>query len=114
MPRVVQPGGSGGKMRVRYTLRRKRGLIATSKRMQAEGMSLRAAASELRVSATTLSKWVYQGLGEIDCLDKILRSKKKAALTGPASQLKAIEDGLMRYISRNVSRGLKSRCSRSC
>jgi hypothetical protein len=35
MPRVLQPGGGGGKMRVRYTARRKRGLVAASKRMQA-------------------------------------------------------------------------------
>ncbi len=27
MPRVVQPGGGGGKMRVRYTARRTRGLV---------------------------------------------------------------------------------------
>ncbi len=47
MPRIIQPGGGGGKMRVRYTMRRKRGIIATSKRMMAEGMTLRAAASEL-------------------------------------------------------------------
>ena len=50
MPRVIQPGGGGGKMRVRYTACRKRGLIAASKRMQAEGMTLRAAASELHVT----------------------------------------------------------------
>ncbi len=47
MPRVIQPGGGGGKMRVRYTARRKRGFVAASKRMQAEGMTLRAATSEL-------------------------------------------------------------------
>jgi transcriptional regulator with XRE-family HTH domain len=96
MPRVIQPGGGGGKMCVRYTARRKRGLVAASKRMQAEGMTLRAAAEELRVSAANLSKWASRGMGEIDRLDKILRSKKKAA--GPSSQLKAIEDGLLRYI----------------
>ena len=47
MPRVIQPGGGGGKMRVHYTARRKRGLIAASKRMQAEGMTLHAAASDV-------------------------------------------------------------------
>jgi len=50
MPRVIQPGGGGGKMRVRYTASRKRGLVAASKRMQAEGMMLRAAVSEPRVT----------------------------------------------------------------
>jgi hypothetical protein len=50
MPRIIQPGGGGGKMRVRYTERRKRGLVATSKNMMAEGMTLHAAATELRVT----------------------------------------------------------------
>ena len=50
MPRVILPGGGGGKMRVRYTARRKLGLIAASKHMIAEGKTLRAAASELRVT----------------------------------------------------------------
>jgi hypothetical protein len=36
----------------------------------------------------------------------ILRSKKKAALTGPSSQLKAIKDGLMRYIFKNREQGI--------
>jgi len=71
-------------MRVRYTARRKRGLVATAKRMMAEGKTLRAAADELRVSHANLSKWASQGMGEIDRVDKILRSKKKAALTGPS------------------------------
>ncbi len=105
MPRVVQPGG-GGKMRVRYTARRKHGLITALRRMQGEGKSLRAAALELHVSAANLSKWVSQGVGKIDHLDKILRSKKKAALPGPASQLKAIEDALLRYIFEYREQGV--------
>jgi hypothetical protein len=40
MPRVIQPGGGGGKMCVRYTTRRKRGLIAALKHMQAEVLTL--------------------------------------------------------------------------
>ena len=46
MPRVIQPGGGGGKMCVQYTARRKRGLVAAYKRMQAEGILLHAAASD--------------------------------------------------------------------
>ena len=60
MPRVIQPGGGGGKMRMRYTTHRKRGLVAASKRMQAE-MLLRATASDLRVSVANLLKWASQG-----------------------------------------------------
>jgi hypothetical protein len=54
MPCVIQPGGGSGKMRVHYTARRKRGLVATSKRMMVEGKMLRAAASELRVTPPPL------------------------------------------------------------
>ena len=40
MPRVIQPGGGGGKMCMLYTAHRKRGLVAALKRMQAEVMTL--------------------------------------------------------------------------
>ena len=50
MPRVIQPGGGGGKIHVRYTMHRKRDLVAASKRMQGEGMTLGTAASELHVT----------------------------------------------------------------
>ena len=63
MPCAVQPGGGGGKMRVRYTACRKCGLVAASKRMQAEGMLLHAVASELHVSAANLSKWALHLAG---------------------------------------------------
>jgi len=56
MPRVIQPGGGGGKMRVRFSACRKRGLVAASKRMQAEGMPLHATASERRVTPPTRRK----------------------------------------------------------
>ena len=82
MPRIIQPGGGSGKMRVRYTARRKRGLVAASNRMITEGMTLHAKAEELRVSASNLSKLASQGMGKIDCLDNILRSKKRARCTG--------------------------------
>ena len=105
MPGVAQPGGGDGKMRVRYTAHRKHGLVATWKRMQAE-MSLRAAASELHVSVANLSKWAFQGVRKIDHLDKILRLKKKAALTGPVTQLKAIKGALLHYIFKLCEQGV--------
>ena len=51
-------------------------------------------------------KWVLQGVGKIDRLDKILRSKKKAALPGPVSQLKAIKGALLRYIFKYCEQGV--------
>ena len=105
MPHVVQPRDGGGKMGVHYTTCWKRGLVATSKRMQAEGMSLRAAASKLRVSIANLLKWASQGGGK-EHMDKIHRSKKKVALTGPVSQLKAIKNALLRYIFKLREQGI--------
>jgi hypothetical protein len=46
-------------------------------------------------------------MGEIDRLDKILRSKKRAGHTGPSSQLKAIEDGLLRFIFEKREQGIE-------
>ena len=77
MSRVVQPGCGGGKMRVRYTARRKRGLVAASKRMMAEGQTLRAAADELRVSAANLSKWVHNAMLEMKERGDIIRNAWK-------------------------------------
>jgi len=56
MPHVIQPGGGGGKMCVRYTTRRKRGLVAASERMQAEGMTL----GELHVTTPPPKKKLIQ------------------------------------------------------
>ena len=46
-----------------YTACRKCCLIADSRRMQAEGLSLCAAAKKLCVSASNLLKWASQGVG---------------------------------------------------
>ena len=97
MPCIVQLSGDGEKMCMCYTTRKKCGLIAAAKRMQAEGRPMRDAAAELRVSSANLLRWARQGYSEIDHLDKILRSKKKTALTGPVSQLKMIEGALLHY-----------------
>ena len=56
MPSVVQLGGGGGKIRVRYIARRKHDLIAASKRLVAEGMTLQKAMAELLVSHSNLVK----------------------------------------------------------
>jgi hypothetical protein len=103
MPRVIQPGGGVGKMRVCYTAHRNRGLVAVYKRMQAEGMTFHAAAEELRVSIANLSKSALQGIGKIDHLDKILRSKKKAALTGPVSQFLSSSSHCATLLSSNCA-----------
>ena len=65
-----------------------------------------AAAAELSVSTTNLLRWALQGIGKIDHLDKILRSKKKGALTGPVSQLKAVDDALLCYIFELHEQGI--------
>ncbi len=67
---------------------------------------MRVAASELHVSATNLSRWALEGISKIDHLDKVLRSKKKAALPEPPSQLKAIEAALLRFIFEYREQGM--------
>ncbi len=42
----------------------------------------------------------------MDSLEKILKSRKKEALTGPVSQLKLLEDALLRYIFELRKQGL--------
>ena len=83
MPCIAQPGGGGGKIRVCYTARRKHGILAAAKRLMAEGMMLRKATAELRVSHSNLVKWTAKGISDIDSLDKILKSKKKLTGNGP-------------------------------
>ena len=98
IPCAVQPGSGSGKIRVRYTAPRKHGLIAASKRLVVEGMMLLKAVAELGVSHSNLVKWTAKGIGDINSLDKILKSKKKATHKGPLGQLKSLEDALLRYI----------------
>ncbi len=51
MPRVVQPGGLSRKVCVRYTARRKLGLLASARHiMEEEGVSLRRTAERLQVA----------------------------------------------------------------
>ena len=68
---------------------------------------LRATAEELRVSVANFWRWVLQGMGKIDRLDKILRLNKKAALISPSSQLKAIKDELLCYIFNKREQGVE-------
>jgi hypothetical protein len=93
-------------MCVGYTARRKCGLVAIAKHRQAKGRSMHDATAELRVSVANLSRWVLEGVGEIDHLDKILKLKKKAAHSGPLGQLKAIEGALLRYTFELCEKGV--------
>ena len=108
MPRVVQPSGSGGKIRVCYPPRRKHGLIATWKWLAAEGMMLQKAAAELPVSHSNLVKWTTKWISNIDSLDKILKSRKKLTANGSLSQLESLEDALLCYIFELCKQGSPS------
>ena len=106
MPCIVQPGGGGGNIHVRYTARRKHGILDAAKWLMAEGMTLQKATAELRVSHSNLVKWTAKGIGDIDSLDKILKSKRKATHKGPLGQLKLLEDALLRYIFELRKQGI--------
>jgi hypothetical protein len=105
MGRVVQPGGKSGKIRVRYTARRKYGLLIAARRMRLEGKSLQGVAAE-KVCALLLSRWEAQKVGEMDPRDKFFKSKKKANVAGPLSQLEVIKEPLLHYIFELHERGI--------
>ena len=99
MAKIVQPGGESGKRRVRYSARRKYGLLATLRRLRQEGRSLRSVASELRVGSSNLSRWEQENVvGQMDPKDKLFKSKKLCTHPGPPSQLAAIDEPLLRYV----------------
>jgi hypothetical protein len=98
MPCVVQPSGGGGRIYVRYTVRRKLALLATAKRLQGEGRLLRSAADELHVSVANLSRWGVQKIDKVNPMDSLFTKKKKAVHPGSLSQLIAIEEPLLCYI----------------
>ncbi len=98
MPRIVQPGGGGGRICVCYTARRKLALLAAAKHLQGEGRSLQSAADKLRFSVANLSRWAVQKINKVDPMDSLFTKKKKAVHPGPFSQLMVIEEPLLHYI----------------
>jgi hypothetical protein len=102
---AFHPGGESGKRRVCYTARKKYSLLATAQRLRWGGMLLNCTTSELRVSAANLSKWEKAGVGSMDPKDKLFKSKKKAKLPGPPSQLAVIDEALLRYVFEQREQG---------
>ncbi len=74
--------------------------------MHVEGKSLWGAAAELSVSTLLLSRWEAQKVSKMDPRDKLFKSKKKANLPGPLSQLEGIEEPLLRYIFEMREQGV--------
>jgi hypothetical protein len=107
MPRVVQPGGLSGKMRVRYTARRKLALLASAKRIvEEEGVSMRRAAERLKVCHSLFVRWEKEGATEGDPILAMLKKKWKANHPGPIGQLKPLEGALLRYIFEMREQGM--------
>ncbi len=95
MPRRIQPGGVSGITRLRYTARKKLGLISAVRAvMDKEGLSLNKAAAFINVSASLISKWAKQS----NILREALSSCKKSSHPGPEGHLSPIEDQLLRFI----------------
>jgi hypothetical protein len=105
MPRIVQPGGGGGRICVRYTACRKLALLAPARRLQWEGGLLQSAADEPRVSIANLFRWAVQKINKVDPMDSLFTKKKKVVHPGPLSQLMAIEEPLLCYIFKLRKRG---------
>jgi hypothetical protein len=106
MPHVVQPSGSGGRIHVRYTVRRKNALLAAARHLQGEGRLLQSAADKLHVSVANLFRWAVQKINKIDPLDTFFKKKKKVAHPGPLSQLMTIKEPLLCYIFELRKQGL--------
>ena len=86
-------------MRVRYTVRRKLGLLASAKRiMEEEGVSLRRAAARLQVAHSHIVKWQQERASDADPILKMLKSKKKSIHPGPLGQLKPLQGYLQNTI----------------
>ena len=80
-------------MRLRYTARRKLGLLTTAERLQhEEGMTIQRAAEELLVDYSLIVQWRKQQRagGGGDPILVMIKSKKKASHAGPVGQLKSI------------------------
>ena len=103
MPRVVQPGGKSGKIRVRYKPRRKLAIIAAVRRlMEEEKLSLVKASEVAQVHYSLISKWTK----ESDILRNAIKSKKKSRHTGPSGQLQPVQDQLLRFIFEQREMGM--------
>ena len=106
MPRVVGRAGFGGvsgRKRQRYTARESHSILAKARRMMLDnGVSLRYAAGRLGVSHTLLSRWSrrHSEIGDVAYL------RKKSACNGPLSQLKPIEEPLLRFIFEMREQGM--------
>ena len=70
-------------MRMRYTARRKLGLLALVKRiMEEEGVSLRRAAERLQVAHSLIVRWQQQRATDVDPILTMLKSKRRRGRRG--------------------------------
>ncbi len=53
-----------------------------------------------------LLRWEAQKVGKMDPRDKLFKSKKKANVAGPLSQLEVIEEPLLHYVFELCERGI--------
>lgn len=103
MPRVRQPGGESGKVRVRYIPRKKLAIIAAVKRiMDEEGVSLRVASGRVQVSHTLLVRWEKMYANILQSA----KQRKMSSHTGPDNQLGDYEEELLRFIFECRAQGM--------
>ena len=108
MPCVIKPGGSGGRICVCYTARRKHALLATARHFQGEERLLQSVVDKLHVSIANLFRWAVQKINKINInpLDTLFKKMKKVANPGLLSQLMAIKEPLLCYIFQLRKQGL--------
>ncbi len=95
---------------MRYTARRKLGLLTTVERLQhEEGHTLRRAAEHLFVAHLLIVKWMkQQGAGDDPFVPMIRTCKnKKVAHAGPLAQLRVIKEPLLHHIFKLREQGVR-------
>jgi hypothetical protein len=94
-----EPGSILWRMRVRYTAGHKLALLMMAMHLQnKEGILLRKSAERVQVSALLLTRWEECfSLGN-NPIKALLKNKKKSIHPSPLSQLKPLEEALLKYI----------------
>ncbi len=93
---------------MRYTAWRKLALLAMAKCLRDEdGISLLKSAEHVQVSAGLLVKWVECFSLDNNPIKALLKTKKKSIHPGQLSQLKPLEEALLKYIFKQCKQGIE-------
>jgi hypothetical protein len=104
----AQPSGVLRRMRTQYTTQCKLVFLTMAKHLQdKDGIFLHRSAERVQASALLLTKWAERfSLGN-NPIEAMLKNKKKSIHPGQLSQLKPLEEVLLKYIFKQCKQGIK-------